>query len=971
MNTKSNPLNRITSLLLAWMVIVSSLAAVPQPRRISDSTRSAAPAGRPARLPAFTPAAAPLFPDCTGTPNPPTCTSLQVFLLIDDSGSMLYTDPTSQRVDGVKNVLDILAREYYLPAVDAQSNDPGVTLPDIQVALIHFSSELLHNSGWKTINPASLSEWNTQLKAFDTDLVVNVDYTRPQNTDFLPAFQAAEALAAERLQAPACPRLVMLFTDGMPDYGKGPLDGADLAKYMQDLQVRIQRTFNRSNDAFFVTTLLYNTTPGSPWNKIYRPKWEEITKDDPNFDPRRVLNVATRELAARMERIIGTNIGDPVSTLSPTAGQPQQYTTEITDTVPVESLRLTYYTINTAASFTVTGPDGKGYGPSGENTSIQVLEIYNPVPGAYQIRTTALGGMLTRLLRFGKITAQLTPPAASLQQFTNAQIGIQLVGADGQALPISPQISLQAAITQNAGSKPLTLTPGSAAFTASWMPVATDSAGVDACVTMKDDKGRQVVLYNGPAGGISIDPVTVQAGQAAKACLPTNEGIGVPLQLVNANTQQPAHIDLPVKWTAGLFPATGRPVLRSSIEEIDAKSGQYVLRFKSIYTGAVQFPVTASAVAPGVNQPFYDGTISSRGLTSPTSLALTLGVSRTLGDRLSVWLYKAFHPACLDNTTQIVIGRHLFGLFGPARIEISGRLVDSGTQASAAGIERFAVQLVSPQGGPSSETLSWPELDPEIGLEPGPLVFRSPGLGPYSVTVSDHGPNPACTVLASLPAQSVLLINDFWEYVVVLVLLLILALLVIYLLRRYRNKRYGHEIPLILSSVVLVALLVILVNLLVTRTFKCQMNCSYLIDRPLNSDILCKGVRVGPVTIIPAFTIPPIEVPAIDLWLFTIPAYTIGPFEIPALEFGPFRILPGLNFIDKPLETVRQAIAWGITLLFAGLSLVLAFLISKVNTFIEVLRSAAGRRRVFTNLSIWLAFFVIFCTLFYFGPGGK
>lgn len=932
MKASSIRLHPLLSLLLALTIAISSLAAVPQPRRVSDSTRASAPA------------AAPLFPDCSGSgPADPTCTSLQVFLLIDDSGSMLYTDPTNQRLDGVKNVLDILAREYYLPAVDAKSNDPDVRLPDIQVALVHFSSEMLHNSGWKTINPAGLSEWNTQLKDFDADLLVNVDYSRPQNTDFLPAFQAVEALAAGQPQAPACPRLVMLFTDGMPDYGNGPLDGEALTKYMQELQGNIQRTFKRSNDSFFVTTMLWNTSPGSPWNKIYRPKWEEISKDDPTFDPRRVLNVATRELAARMERIIGQNIGDPVSTLSPMAGQPQQYTTEITNTLPVESLRLTYYTINTAASFTVTGPDGKGYRPSGENTSIQVLEIYNPAPGAYQISTTALGGMLTRLLRFGKISAQLSPPASSLQQFANAQIGIQLIGADGQALPIPPQVSLQAAVTQLAGSKPLALTPGSAAFTTSWMPIASDSASVDACVTMLDEKGRQVVLYNGPAGVISIDPVTVQAGQASPACLLTDKDISVPLQLVNANNQQPARMDVPVKWNSSV----GKQ-FSSSIAGIDSAAGQYALHFRPSSAGELQSRVTASAVIAGATVPFYTGDIRTAGLQAPRRLALTLQEPGRLGDKLSARLYRWFHPGCIDDSTQIVIGRRFFDVLGPTYIEINGRFTDIDTNLNQAGIERFAVQLVSPDGGASSQKLSgW--AGPETGLDASTLVFRSPGLGLYNVAVTDQAAGPACSVLAGLPAQSVLLINDFWEYAFSLILILLLVLLVVFLVRRLRNRRFGRELPLVVPAIVLIVVDAFLVNTLVAHTFKCEFNCAHLAGP--NFGVLCTGLETGGFHILGP----------VRFW---------GVHILPSIDFPSFSILPALGkVVDPLLEVLRKFVVWNILLAFVALSLGVAFIASRINRFIETLRSAAGRTRILTNLSIWLAFFVIFCTLFYFGPG--
>jgi len=361
--------------------------------------------------------------------------NLQIFLLIDDSSSMLYTDPTRQRLEGVKNVLDILAKEYYLPAVDARAKE----LPNIQVSLIHFSKRVLHNSGWKTINPKSIDAWTAQLMDFDADLKVAVNYYNEAHfTDFQTAFATANELAGKQPQTTGCPRLVMLFTDGVPNLGEGNLDGEILTNYMKVLQDNFQKTFNRSNDVLFVTTFGSDAAFIRFWNRVYKQKWDVITKDSDKFDPRRVLYVPTSELASRMERIIGSTIGAQVYTLNPLAGKPQQYATEIP--ITVESLRLTRYAINTTTSFTVTGPDGKTIQPDGKNviltganTSIQVLEILNPPPGSYQITTAAPGGLLTRLLLFEKITAKLVSPIDTWLQFANGQIGIQLLGADGSA----------------------------------------------------------------------------------------------------------------------------------------------------------------------------------------------------------------------------------------------------------------------------------------------------------------------------------------------------------------------------------------------------------------------------------------------------------------------------------------------------------------------------------------------------------
>ena len=706
---------------------------------------------------------------------------------------MLKSDPTKQRTEGAKNVLDILAKEYYLPAVDANAKDPTVRLPNIQVALIHFSSAVRYNSGWETINPKSLDEWATQLKAFDADLAPKIDYSKPQNTDFRTAFEAAATLAANNPQTPDCPRLVMLFTDGVPNLGVGDLNGAILNSYMQELQGIIQPAFNRSNDALFVTAF-ESTTSANFWNGVYKQKWEEITKDSDQLNPRRALFVPTNELASRMESIVGLTIGAQVYLLSPILGKPQQYTTSVPATA--DSLRLTYYTINPSASFTVTGPDGKTIQPDGKNviltganTPIQVLELLNPAPGSYQITTTSIGGQLTRLVRFQKITAQLASPSDAMLQFTNGQIGIQLLGPDGKPLPILPQMSIQAALTQAGKSNDLTFTPGSDTFGTAWMPFTSGKATVDACATLNDSDGTIVVLYDGPVGEINIDPVAVQAGTAEKVCVPADKDVAVPLQLINGRTQQPVAIDAPVQWTASSAASPGGTQLSSKVSEVDAKTGKYTLSFRPTSAGDVQSTVTASAVVGSVNYPFYDNTIISTGFEARRHLALILGDPKTLGDQLSVVLYRWFHPIPNDQNLVFVFGRHVFGWFGPTQVEINGRFMDTDQNLGEPGIERFAVQLISPSGGSSSETLNnWKAPDTN---DYNTLVFRSPGLGLYNITVTDQGKNASCTLLASLPTQTVLLINDYWEYLIILILILLIILLILMLLVRNRNRLWG------------------------------------------------------------------------------------------------------------------------------------------------------------------------------------
>jgi hypothetical protein len=971
---------RILSLLLALTIVISSLAVFVWPT---------AAAGLPTPSTSIAPTDGPVFPNCTEDTKH-TC-DLQVFLLIDDSSSMLYSDPARQRFEGVKNVLDILAKEYYLPAVDAK--DPYIELPEISVSLIHFNATVLTDAStrWKTINPNSIADWSDQLKALDADINIKLDYRQKQNTDFRKAFEAAGLRATEKPQTPECPRLVMLFTDGVPNLTGLDLKGDKLSEYMRDLNGIYQKTFSRDNDLLYVTAFGANQAFIKSWNEEYKQEWDQFTKDSDTADPRRIQFVQPRELAPRMERIVGMAIGNLVFTLTPTPGSQRQFEAEVPELV--ESLRLTfYYAVNTRTTLSVTGPDGKVIQAdgtkatfTGANTSIQVFEINNPAPGKYTIATTAPGGILTQLLRFQQVTPKLISPAENVLQFTNQQISIQLLGVDDQPFAILPQMNIQARVTTNANAEDLAFTQGSDTLTTGWMPLTSGKATVDACVTMTDNNKRMYVLYNGPVGEIPIDAVVVQAGQSEAVCALEDIDILVPLTLVNERSRQPAVIDAAVEWPSIVIThPTDVQINRFALDTVDNKSGKYVLRFRPAIPGEVNFHLRAAAVINEKIMEFYNEIITSPGIQAPRQLALTLQEYSTLGDRLSVKFYRWFHPFCPDRRPVILIGRRLFGLFGPTQVQISGRYFDTGSSATEPGIERFSVQLVSFSDGKSSEPVNnWTSLDSENGSRM--VQIPSPGLGFYQVLVNDRGGSSGCAVLAGLPTtQTVLLVGDFWEYLIILALIILLALGAFLLSRRYRDR---PNVLLVALPIVLLIVDAFLVNALITNTFKCQLNCSYLVDRSILGDYptenelsFCRGVAVPleDFTVIPSFTLGPVHFPGITIprtsflgWSFgpitIIPAFDIGPFNVPSWTIGArtFPILPALRVIDPPLEVLRRLISWGIVVIFVVASLVLGNIVTRIKGFIETLKDPKGRLVILTNISLWLFFFVVFCSLFY------
>jgi hypothetical protein len=161
--------------------------------------------------------------------------------------------------------------------------------------------------------------------------------------------------------------------------------------------------------------------------------------------------------------------------------------------------------------------------------------------------------------------------------------------------------------------------------------------------------------------------------------------------------------------------------------------------------------------------------------------------------------------------------------------------------------------------------------------------------------------------------------------------------------QRYQNVNY----PVLAGLLILLA--AGLVYLLLAKTFTNIFKCRHLAGPTFDS--LCTGIGTPRIPILPN----------IDLWGHHI----LDPVEIPA-----WTILPGVEgAVNPPLEALRKFIVSNIILAFAVASLILAFIVIKFKDFITAVRTSAGRKKILTNLSIFLFIFALFCSLFYFRPG--
>ncbi len=556
---------------------------------------------------------------CAGNVAKKYC-DLQVVLLIDDTGSMRSNDPTLMRDQGAKNLVDILDQEYYQAAVDAKAKDPGVVLPDVRVAVIHFShcsssdpadhcsSDVKFNSGWLSITQKdqlySSIDWLKSRPNF---------YHIKQFTHFIEPFQSAVDLFNQpdaQTKSDCVHRLTLLLTDGTPEDVHGPLNEPDLGNEMLRVGSILKGFTAQADHHVYVTA--FKILPRY-WGPA-EPYWQDIAGSS-NVS----LETSLDGVASRMEKIAAANIGAQSSTLSSTPDNPRLYSLELPH--HVQSLRITYYKLDPNATFTLSDPngatvipDGKAVVESGQGTSIEVWSLARPAAGSYQIKTSVRGGILTAIPLFAASLELDEPSAANpLLQFTKGQIQFKLV--DGANQPILPtddpafQLNLQASLAGPSGqSMPLALTPQAEGYQAAWMPFDTDPEVLHVNVELIGPDGNSVWKCGGDGGQLPVDAVGV-AVDVPPVCAAVNKPVHLPLHLANARTGQDTGIDLPVQWTVSSSTVPGAGSVDSSIETIDAKTGSYQLTIRPVVAENVQSHIEASVVVNGSNAHFYSGDV--------------------------------------------------------------------------------------------------------------------------------------------------------------------------------------------------------------------------------------------------------------------------------------------------------------------------------------------------------------------------
>ena len=570
--------------------------------------------------------------------NPtPTFCNIQIVLMIDDSGSMTNNDPQKEpnlglRNQGARNVVDLLATKYYLPAVQLiktlNEEKPELNLqpPHVQVAVIHFANEIQNTKvRWMDIAPSSLDEWNNDPKKGHQaiDDVINLQYANLyRSTSFKEPFEEAQNLFASPAPEGDCTRRsIMLFTDGIPEDRNGPLVDTKLNPALTEHMSSVANTVmsiqenqakqNYPNVDIYITGF---KIAQKSWDTVAN-RWTEIAKSSSGEDtPEHTLlltgdNVLT-QLPNRMDEI----------TAKLTGLQRKEYLADsFTTTVPnhVQTLRFTLYNLDPKATLTITDPNGqilknddKNVVVSGDDSAIEKWDLNLPLAGDYQVATSKSGGIITELLTYQNMTVEFNPVPARLQENQSSDLKFKLLDSAGN--PVLPgddsayTLDLQVFVTQdNLTERFIDWNVVGDEYQVSWTPSKPETAIFSVEANMIGINNEKLLSCTGTVAELPVDtpspvfePPTLNVNSPEPSCILPGEVITVPVRLEYTGEDR-SWMDT-LKWVvnASAVPDTGQPV-QAEIKPVNASSGDYQVMIQPVEAETIQLTVSASAVIDG------------------------------------------------------------------------------------------------------------------------------------------------------------------------------------------------------------------------------------------------------------------------------------------------------------------------------------------------------------------------------------
>jgi len=331
---------------------------------------------------------------------------LDVFLVLDQSGSMLTTDPQNLRLSASRFFLSYL-RTY---ASKSQDHRAGI---------IGFGSYAPREH---TYPLASVLTKGEEIKGAIKQANLN-------NTNFLEAFrQAYEGFQSGDNLNEQHQRSLVVFTDGRPDRG----DGTPPEKLFSELEAFVQQYFIPQNILLFIVAI---DQKGEYWSKD-KPFWDRMAQATYQITSMQGLDRVFHEILVKL-------IGGDSERLTPQSpGQPIKVVVE----PYLERVSFLALKEGSQAGILVTMPNGQRvpsrtegsvtYSTGEKGSQFEIYSIADPEPGDWTLELTGKGTVevFKDALR---LQATLLNPSSPYPQGRPMGIEVKLIHRDGrQVKPI-------------------------------------------------------------------------------------------------------------------------------------------------------------------------------------------------------------------------------------------------------------------------------------------------------------------------------------------------------------------------------------------------------------------------------------------------------------------------------------------------------------------------------------------------------
>lgn len=755
-----------------------------------------------------------------------TCDVAQFVFMIDFSGSMDRNDATGLRFTGPVHMADVLASNYLSARlVSKRLNRPK----KLEFAVVQFASSARVVLDWTTIAPADYVAWQDQRAEIASAVELGrseeerkvVLSTIGNGTDHFRAFEKVidDLLGKKDLPVDGCPeRTIILMTDGLPDNQGEPLLGDELDSYMLGAEIENGRANNglinliRNNlggigDRVYVTGI--NNSQDNYWRLAEKDWqavtcdsnrnnpdslfWKQIACDESQWDsaePARAEKVNNPpELGLRLDKIVAYRLGSGITIVQPGKTTIPPY---------LERVLFNFYKPSIDNLVELRDPNGRLLTCDGLNVlcegiteGIQTIQIIRPIPGKYELSTTAKSDdyVITRELIFAQ--GSLSVPDQKYQQFSISPIKINLVDSEGKALPDygdNYRLLVDTIVTPPLDSGkdpyPISLTDtGKSSLEGSFTPLYGGDNHLSIHASVIDDDGQKWDVIQSPFADFDllVDPVSLAIEQAvsdraaAGCALVQFTPFSLSIKTINVQTNEPAVISLPIKWDI-------RASQGVTVENISAPGSnqKYTLKAVSNQAGDQNITITASVPDPQnaagdigfgkqtVALRFTPGHYFQFGTVeiSPSADIITTGL-----ENMRRALFGGKEPGYL------IIGRRFF-FFKPG-IDVNAQIIESGTNNTSISPDQIPSLSFQPEkGGEIVHGGGW-----ESG-ENNNLRSYTDGLalGCYAVQVDPTAPYCEATLdVSQISGKSICLVPGISERLLEALSLLSLVSLLIYM----------------------------------------------------------------------------------------------------------------------------------------------------------------------------------------------